>query len=83
MNDRRIVLATVLALALAACGEKTADGGNALGTDSLVIRGQLAQWRIEMPRTRLESIVAALRVTGLPLLNLTRSAPEGRPSPRG
>ena len=36
MNDRRIVLATVLALALAACGEKTADGGNALGTDSLV-----------------------------------------------
>lgn len=37
MNDRRIVLATFLALALAACGEKTADGGNAMaGTDSLV-----------------------------------------------
>lgn len=37
MTDRRIVLATVLALALSACGEKTADGGSATsGADSLV-----------------------------------------------
>lgn len=37
MTDRRIVLATILALAVSACGEKTADGGSATpGTDSLV-----------------------------------------------
>lgn len=37
MTDRRIVLATILALALSACGEKTADDGStAPGTDSLV-----------------------------------------------
>lgn len=37
MTDRQIVLATVLALTLAACGEKTAEGGSpAPGADSLV-----------------------------------------------
>lgn len=50
--------------------------GIELGADTLVIRGRLTQWRIEMPRARLESIVAALRVTGLPLLNLRRAAPD-------
>jgi|CXWL01.1.fsa_nt_gi hypothetical protein len=36
MTNRRIVLVTALALVLAACGEKTADDGSTLGTDSLV-----------------------------------------------
>lgn len=45
-----------------------------LGSDNLVVRGRLAHWRIEMPKARLENIVAALRVTGQTVLNLHDSA---------
>ena len=44
-----------------------------LGTDNLVVRGGLPHWRIELAKARLENLVAALRVTGLPLLNLRDS----------